>query len=45
MSKYERNEQAPIGEPNKVFLAAMGTIGGLLTLFVLWVAYMLWGNG
>ena len=45
MSRYNRSRQALSGKPNRVFLAAMGVVGTLLTLFVLWVAYMIWGDG
>ena len=45
MSKYDQIGRTRSGEPNKVFLAAMGVVGVLLTLFVLWVAYLIWGNG
>ena len=45
MNKYDQNRQSPNSEPNKVLLAAMGLVGVLLTLFVLWVAYLIWGAG
>ena len=45
MSKFDQSRQAPNSEPNKVFLAAMGIVGVLLTFFVLWVAYLIWGGG
>ena len=42
MTKYDRSRQVPDGEPNRVFLALMGVAGVLLTLFVLWVGYLIW---
>ena len=45
MTKYDRSRQAPSSEPNKVFLALMGVTGVLLTLFVLWVGYLIWFSG
>ena len=45
MGRYNRSRQAPYNEPNGVFLAAMGAMGILLTLFVLWVVYMIWFKG
>lgn len=45
MSRHNLAEQVPGDTPNKVFLAVMVATGILLTLFVLWVAYMIWFSG
>jgi len=42
MTKYDRSRHVPDGEPNRVLLTLMGAAGMLLTLFVLWVGYMIW---
>jgi len=46
-SRASETKISPIlrGKPDKAFLVAMSFVGGLLTLFVLWVGYTIWFSG